>query len=216
MPTCIEINNAPQPNGDFLRLSGRGNESLENALFQHQSHDSSPMVLSDIELSTHTFRSQSYTPPIIETTPIVESNHGEGPDVQALLGAGSNFNVSNFLNGILSESTHPSPSRNVIQKPAEVAESDPFKAMTIGVSLDPWNTYDNSATNNTPLDILQGIVNHQNSPLVGVPLTSDSSHLNFTNVEYSGLAYARNVSDEGEDSDSLEPDSFYSQLLGED
>ena len=137
------------------------------------------------------------------------------------MGAGSNFNVSNFLNGILSESTQfqQSPSRQIIQKQDEVAESDPLAAIAVGVSLDPWNNSDHSSNVNPLEDILQGVMNQPNSPIiVGVPLQCDSSsHLNFANAEYySELAYARNVSDEGEDNDSLEPDSFYNQLLGED
>jgi len=226
MPASIEISNTPPPPqySDFLTFLGSESVTLENSVFQLPLpiNDNSPRTFRDNEIFAPALRSQTYTPPVIETAPSVESNNGGPPDVQAILGSGSNFNVSNFLNGILSESTQyqPSPSRNIVQNQAEVAEPDPLAAMVVGVSLDPWNNSDHS-TNINPLDIiLQSVTNDPTSSpiIVGVPLESNSSsHLNFPTTEfYSELAYARNVSDEGEDSDSLEPDSFYNQLLGED
>ena len=218
-PAWLDVSSTPPPSTDFLGFLGSEHEPLENPLFRLPLHDNSPRPHFDNEVAVPPLRSHTFTPPIIEPSPTAESD-GDAPDVQALLGAGSNFNVSNFLNGILSESTQfqQSPSRQIIQKQDEVAESDPLAAIAVGVSLDPWNNSDHSNVN--PLeDILQGVMNQPNSPIiVGVPLQCDSSsHLNFANAEYySELAYARNVSDEGEDNDSLEPDSFYNQLLGED
>ncbi len=220
MPTCIEKSSTPPPESDFFSLIGSEKVSLENAFFKPPYDDNSPRTLTSNEVFVPPFRSQTFTPPIIQASPTAETNDAEAPDVQALFGAGSNFNVSNFLNGILNESSQcqQSPSRQMLHNPAEVAESDPLAAIAVGVSLDPWNNSDVANTN--PLEnILQGVMNHPSSPIiVGVPLNSDSSsHLNFGSAEYySELAYARNVSDEGEDSDSLEPDSFYNQLLGED
>ena len=220
MPACIEVSSTPPPSTDFLGFLGSEHEPLENPLFRLPLHDNSPRPHFDNEVAVPPLRSHTFTPPIIEPSPTAESD-GDAPDVQALWGAGSNFNVSNFLNGILSESTQfqQSPSRQIIQKQDEVAESDPLAAIAVGVSLDPWNNSDHSSNVNPLEDILQGVMNQPNSPIiVGVPLQCDSSsHLNFANAEYySELAYARNVSDEGEDNDSLEPDSFYNQLLGED
>lgn len=185
--------------------------SLANSLFQPPN----PRTLIGHDLVLP-FRSETFTPPIIELSPTAESNDAEAPDVHALLGAGSNFNVSNFLNGILSESTQcqQTPRGQILHDSADIVESDPLASIVIGVSLDPWSNADVANTNHLE-NILQ--INNPKTP-IGAPLNSDSSsHLNFASTEYySELAYARNVSDEGEDSDSLEPDSFYNQLLGED
>ncbi len=219
-PTCIEMSSAPLPDSDFFSLIGSEKVSLENAFFKPPYDDNSPRTLISNEVFVLPCHSGTFTPPIIQASPTAETNDAEVPDVQALLGAGSNFNVSNFLNGILSESTQcqQSPSRQMLHNPAEIAESDPLAAIAVGVSLDPWNNSD--VANINPLEnILQGVMNHPSPQIsVGVPLNSDSSsHLNFGSAEYySELAYARNISDEEDDSDSLEPDSFYNQLLGED
>ncbi len=210
----MEIMHCPPLNNDLLFLIRSGDISLESSLFQPALYGNSPRAGTDIALSIPLFRSQSFT-----------SNSGEAPDVQALLGAGSNFNVSNFLDRILGDSTQQTPTRNeVVQKPAEVAEAIPFQANTIGVPLDPWNHCDDSINNN-PLSTLGGAVNYQESPMIaGIPLNgnapsllAESPLLNFANVIYAEPAYASIVTDDGGgDSDFLEPDSFYNQLLGED
>jgi hypothetical protein len=220
----MEIMHCPPLNNDLLCLIGSGDISLESSLFQPTLNDNSPRAGTDA-LSIPSFRSQSFTPTVVETPSTTESNSGEAPDVQALLGAGSNFNVSNFLDRILGDSTQQTPTRNeVVQKPAEVAEAIPFQANTIGVPLDPWNHCDDSINNN-PLSTLLGAVNYQESPMIaGIPLNSnapsllaESPLLNFANVIYAEPAYASIVTDDGGgDSDFLEPDSFYNQLLGED
>lgn len=216
-PTSLEVITTPQHNIDLLSLLRSENVLLANSLSQPPNNDDSPRTLIGHNFALP-FLSETFTPPIIESSPTAESNDTNAPDVHALLGAGSNFNVSNFLNGILSESTQcqRTTGGQILNNLADIVESDPLASVAIGVSLDPWSNADVANTNHLE-NILQ--INNLNSPIiVGAPLTSDSSsHLNFASTEYySELAYARNVSDEGEDNDSLEPDSFYNQLLGED
>eukprot|EP00571_Detonula_confervacea_P001333 CAMPEP_0172321840 /NCGR_PEP_ID=MMETSP1058-20130122/44427_1 /TAXON_ID=83371 /ORGANISM="Detonula confervacea, Strain CCMP 353" /LENGTH=2855 /DNA_ID=CAMNT_0013037445 /DNA_START=302 /DNA_END=8869 /DNA_ORIENTATION=+ len=218
----MEIINSPPLNHGLLSLIGSGGDKpLESSLFLTEPNGNSPRASSDSALSIPVFRPQSFTPPILEPSLTTD-----------LFGAGSDFNVSNFLDGILSESTQQAPIRNeVVQKPAEASEPIPFQANTIGVSLDPWNNFDN------PLAALQGAVNHQESTIIaGIPLTSNAPSLlatstpsllatsilqNSANTTYAEPAIASIVSasivsdNGGDDDDFLEPDSFYNQLLGE-
>jgi len=253
----MEIIPSPPPDNDLLLSLIGSNDNLSkqtvlesSPLFQaHHNDHSSPRMGKDSTLSLPpAFRPQSFTPPILEPSPTVidTSNKGsESPDVQALFGAGSNFNVTNFLDGILSESTQPPIIREVVQqKPVEVAKSVPFQAKaTIGgsVSLDPWNSNNpllspDTSNNNDPLAVLQGTVinNHQESSIIaGIPLNSNAPSLlssstssnlqskasSSNTITYAEPAYASViVSDQGggDDDDFLEPDSFYNQLLGED
>ncbi len=145
-------------------------------------------------------------------------------DVKDLLGSDSDFNISNFLDGILSDEP---PITNEAPKPA-LTESNLFQAVA-AVPLDPWNN--SSAANNStaaddPLSTLLGSTSTQgsgNDPSViaGIPLNSGASSLFGSTIQSnnvsSQLAYASLVSDDGEkDNDFNEPDSFYNQLLGED
>mmetsp|Transcript_9090 Transcript_9090/g.15791 ORF Transcript_9090/g.15791 Transcript_9090/m.15791 type:complete len:691 (+) Transcript_9090:1-2073(+) len=223
----VDIIQSSPLNNDLLSFIGNDDKALDSSLFQPQPNGNSPVGTVDNSLSIPHYRPESFTPPLLESSPVATTHaKAEAPDVQALLGAGSNFNVSNFLDGILSDSTQPPPPiRNeVVQKPAEVAEPIPFQAKAIGLSLDPWNN--NSLSDNTnPLAALQGAASQQESSVIaGIPLNTNAPSLlatsklhNATGSTYAEPAYASFVSDEGgEDSDFLEPDSFYNQLLGED
>ena len=232
----MEIVSSPPLNNDLLSLFGSEDKPpLESSsLFIDSPRSGSDGGL-DSGLSIPQFRPQSFTPPILEPPSTADTNGSEAPsDVQALLGAGSNFNVSNFLDGILSDSTPQPPvqppiaASKVIPEPAKVPESIPFQANnTLGRSLDPWNSLDNkNKTNHDPLAALQGAVNQQESSFIaGIPLNNNAPSLlstpepqNTANATYAQPAFASLVvSDEGgDDSDFLEPDSFYNQLLGED
>lgn len=227
----MEIINSPPLNDDLFSLIGGSNRALESSLFQPPPDEGSPRAEgSESALSIPSFRPQSFTPPALETAATTETNSSEqAPDVQALLGAGSNFNVSNFLDGILGDATPQAPPRTEVmqQKPAEALESDPFQAMAMGLSLDPWNSNADDHTNNSdPLAALQGAANHRESPVIaGIPLNSNAPSLlatstlqsNNSSIEYAEPAFASLISDDGgNEEDFLEPDSFYSQLLGED
>ncbi|KAL7554978.1 hypothetical protein ACHAWF_018551 [Thalassiosira exigua] len=228
MPTTIsgmEIMPSPPLNTDLLSLIG-GEEAkppVERTLFHTQPSDSS---YHDHALSMPQFRPQSFTPPDLEQSPTGDTNASEPPEaVRALLGAGSNFNVSNFLDGILSESTQGQ--QPPAQKPAQVAEPIPFvQAQNIGVSLDPWNNSEESKRSGSgsssgsanPLAALRGASDHgESSVIAGIPLNSQTpSLLSTVNATYAKPAYASLISDDGADEgDFVEPDSFYNQLLGE-
>ena len=226
-----DIIHSPPLNNDLLSFIGSSsNTPIESSLFQPPPDDNSPRTASDSALQ---FRPQ-FMPPTLEPSATTETTNSseEAPDVQALLGAGSNFNVSNFLDGILGDPVQQQPPpqpviSEVTQEPTTRASSEstiPFQANTIGVSLDPWNSSENTLSTNNPLAALQGAVGQQESPIIaGIPLNSSnapsllSASNNTANTEYAEPAFARHISDEGEDEgDLLEPDSFYSQLLGED
>lgn len=190
---------------------------------------------SDGSLSVKPFRQQSFTPPIVEPPQSTDTNvNAPYGDVQALLGAGSNFNVSNFLDGILGDSAPQQEQEQapimseVVQKPVEEAESTLFQA---GVSLDPWHSNSMSDGNGTnPLAALRGVAVEQqqqeSSMIAGIPLTGNAPSLLapsktqsniVTNTEEPEPAYAGIASIISDDNDEmLEPDSFYSKLLGED
>ncbi|KAL3815945.1 hypothetical protein ACHAXA_000001 [Cyclostephanos tholiformis] len=221
----MKIMNRQPLNNDLLCLIGRGDKLLESSIFQPPPNGNSPRAGSNIALSSRSFGPQSFTPTKVEPSSKIEINNCEAPDVQTLLGAGSNFNVSNFLDGILGDSTQQTPSRNeVVEKPTEVTEAIPFQANTIGVPLDPWNHCDDSMNSN-PLLGSQGAINYQESPMIaGISLNSsvpsllaEPNLLNFANAIYAEPAFTSVVTDDvGGEGDLLEPDSFYNQLLGED
>ena len=169
------------------------------------------------------------------------NNSDAPPAVQALLGVGNNntFDVSNFLDGILSE---PNTSQQQVQPRIRTESSEaqkPTAQTTIGgISLDPWsgvNSTMKTTNSSNPLAALRGAsTSHDESPSViaGIPLgmgSSGPSLLSATatsSLQSSGNTASYNaepaiasfVSDDGGDGDDgiLEPDSFYSQLLGED
>lgn len=216
----IEIMNSSPLNDGLLSLIGNDSKAPESSLFQSQPSDLSPKASTDSAVPLPLFCPQSFTPPILES----ESKSAEAPDVQALLGAGSDFNVSNFLDGILSDPGHQPPIRNeVATKPMEAPESKLFPTKTVGVSLDPWNN--NLLSHSSSSDLLpRALSNQESSVIAGIPLNSNAPSLlatsklnNKTNTTDTMPAFASLVSDiGGDDSDFLEPDSFYNQLLGED
>ena len=189
----------------------------------------------------------THTSPKIEpkTEPQIEPKTAKKPDVSNLLDpASSDFNVTNFLDGILSESI-PQRSSKVNTSSSSsgeiIGEAIPLGSKPIGVvSLDPWNIMGNeSSSSSDPLAVLQGTVVNQTAndePLIaGIPLTGNVSSL-FGGSANSGSSLlgaaglkpttstssfaepACRVSDDGggeDESVELEPDSFYSQLLGE-
>lgn len=196
----------PLANNDlFTLITGGGDlenieQSLESSLFHGNDH--SPKTTSDNALSIPPFRPQSFTPPILEPSTKIETKNSEqqqqAPDVQTLLGAGSHFNVTNFLDGILSESTHhqhpTTISDEIVQQKLESAEvadpQIPFGATALGaVSLDPWNSIissnSNDPSNNSstksinPLAALRGTVTHQepSSIIAGIPLNNNAPSL---------------------------------------
>lgn len=222
----MEIIQSPPPlnNDDLLSSLIGGTEvvkPLENSsLFQLPSEEISPRV-SESGLSV---KAKSFVPPNLEPSLTTETNSSEAPDVvQSLLGvggsAGSNFNVSNFLDGILDSSTQQQQAAPIRSEPKPVeVEANPFQA--IGISLDPWgNSSDNKSNNNktnNPLAALRGTssYDHEESPVIaGIPLSSNSSSLFATstlqnsNTEHAEPALASVVVDEGTESntDLLEP-----------
>jgi len=178
--------------------------------------------------------------------PQIEPKTAEKPDVSNLLDPNSSdFNVTNFLDGILGDSIPQRPSRvNTSSSSSdEIGEAIPLGSKPIGaVSLDPWNIMGAAESSSSdPLAVLQGTVVNQTAndePLIaGIPLTgnvpslfggsanSGSSLLGSAGIKptastssFAEPAYASLVSDDGggeDESVELEPDSFYSQLLGE-
>lgn len=162
-------------------------------------------------LSTLSFRSQRFG---IESSIVSNSSNDEDTDVQALFGAGSNFNVSNFLDGILGDSTSTQITTplftEVETKPIEsssAADNTSFQANSISIPLDLWNHSDQEP----PTTMITGIPLKINV----LPLLSE----NYTNVIFAEPAYASVVAEDdgaGDSDDFLEPDSFYLNLLGED
>ncbi len=215
-----EIMHCPKLNNDLVYSVERGDESLNSSLFQLPPSGNSPKAGGEIALSTSTYSSHFFTPTLVEPSSNIEVNDIEAPDVRSLLGAGTNFNVSNFLDGILGDSIQQTPARNeVLEKPAVVTEAIPFQTNTTGVPLDPWNHRD-SLINNHHLLASQGAINYRESLSLNsnVPsLLAESNLLNFANAIYAEPAYASVFTDDdGEDDDFAEPDSYYNQLLGED
>ena len=248
IPGVKIVQSPPVSNNDLLSLIGssdRGSSDKQlsegSSLFQPPSEELSPRFSSESGLSV---RAQPFVPPNLEpsrttTTTTKETNNSEPKrnDVQALFGAGSNFNaegsnfnVSNFLDGILGDDPNPNQQQapdirsEAVSKPIEPPSWD-----GIGVSLDPWgnNSSDNKPTTgktSNPLAALRSTDSHEESPIIaGISLSSNQPSLFATttllssnNVEYAQPALARMISEEKEENDDLlEPDSFYSNLLGE-
>ena len=187
----------PPPDDSFSRAS------IENI---------APLSVNNIApLPALSFRSQSFgiESSLVSNNSIVSNNsNDEGTDVQALLGAGSNFNISNFLDGLLGDST----STQITTPLFTEAESKPIESSTsditsFSVPLDPWNHSDQEPST---------------AMIAGIPLNNNVLPLlseNYTNVIFAEPAYASFVADDdgaGDSDDFLEPDSFYNNLLGED
>ena len=225
------------PLNDLMYLLKNNDQTPQSVLFPAHISDNSLNYREDSENSilNSTLRPPSLTPPISESSHAAETHEEAPEDVQALLGAGSNFNVMNFLDGILSE-TSQQPNRNDETKDVAAKESiPPFQSQSAGVPLDPWNTSTNSTSIDNSLatiigritDVevtaLQGQNDHHETIIAGIPLNSNAPPLLTSsafqgNSAYAELTYASLVTEvDEEESDSfLEPDSFYSQLLGED
>jgi len=177
----------------------------------------SPRSSNEDIMSFLDMRHSSSTPPLMHKSQSKE-------DVKDLLGTGNDFNISHFLDGILSDEP---PITNEAPPPART-ESNPFQAVA-AVPLDPWNNSlsANATSADDPLSTLLGSATTQgsgndSSVIAGIPLNSGASSLFGNTIQSSHVsaepAYASLVSDDGEkDNDTFnEPDSFYNQLLGED
>jgi hypothetical protein len=165
-------------------------------------------------------------PPLLDRS---ESDVGEGADethddVEGLFGTGSNFNVMSFLDGIMNDAQRSTqPEEETYNKTAAAATS---------VSLDPWNALAPPSNRSNPLATIIGRISDVEATalqsqddqheIAGIPLssnapsllTSSALHSSISNVEPTYASYATEVQDD--DDGFLEPDSFYSQLLGED
>lgn len=203
----------------------------ESFPIEHSSNNSiqdTPVrTISDNSIRFSGLRPPSLTPPVLES--LSTETHD---DVHTLLGANSDFNVTSFLDGLLSDSTQTERSTdNMIDTPALSAEPlIHFNASA--VPLDPWNSSSESSRNNPLAAVIGKISNaesmedeyNQETVIAGIPLkTSTPSLLTpsaFQNVgSFAEPAYASLVSERNDEDDTdsfLEPDSFYNQLLGED
>eukprot|EP00804_Cyclotella_cryptica_P011397 CCRYP_016060-RA/>CCRYP_016060-RA protein AED:0.17 eAED:0.17 QI:126/1/1/1/1/1/4/2069/2789 len=168
----------------------------------------------------------SLTPPLID----LEKSHSDIPEiidkstgVHDLLGSGSNFNVMSFLDIIMKDSTNQTQPEEVYNATATAANPVP---------LDPWNSLSRPSTRRNPLATIIGRISDveatafqgqdEHHEIAGIPLNSDAPSLLSPSALQSNIAsieptYARLASEvDDDDNDSfLEPDSFYSQLLGE-
>lgn len=214
MPSQPLLLSAVGSSGDEMPLvSSLFRPSPDNSFSRASIENIAPLsVDNSTPLSALSFRSQRFG---IESLIVSNSSNDEDTDVQALFGAGSNFNVSNFLDGILGDSTStqittPLFTSEVETKPIEsssTADNTSFQANSISVPLDPWNHSDQEP---------------QTTMIAGIPLKSNVLPLlseNYTNVIFAEPAYACFVADDdgaGDSDDFLEPDSFYNNLLGED
>ena len=206
----------------------------DNMLFRAPSTDDpqSPPATALSDISMH-IRPSSTTPPLLESLSATDCNDEAPDDVQTLLGASSNFNVTNFLDGLLSDSMHQQSRNDQAQEaPMSTEALDLFNASA--VPLDPWNpSFASESPRNNPLaaiigrisdeqdTALRGEEDHHETLIAGIPLSSNTPTLLSPSAlqnagDYAEPAYASFVNEREEDDESLEPDSFYSQLLGED
>ena len=181
--------------------------------------DSSPKTRNEDIMSFLDMRPASTSPPLM---PKPQSSE----DVQDLFASSNDdFNIGNFLDGILSDEP-PTPVVNrETPKPHTRTESNPFQPVA-AVPLDPWNNSSANSSTEDPLAALIGSTSTQgsrndSSVIAGISLNSNAPTLFGTTIQNdtaaSEPAYASLISDDGEkDNDTfLEPDSFYNQLLGE-
>lgn len=150
---------------DLLAAFGISENAPESSLFP----------VSSVDRSSHSFRENSelsvssqlngvesllmpQTSANLDPPNLVNTADDEAPDVRALLGTSSGFNVTNFLDGILNETAQPqnfldgilNEAAHTQVKPADkpktiVTEANgPFlasaKTNPVGVPLDPWNS----------------------------------------------------------------------------
>lgn len=156
------------------------------------------------------------SPPLLEPSQPsnVAGSHDES-GVEDLIGTGNNFDVMNFLDGIMNDAKKPTSS-------TEPANS---------VSLDPWNSLSRKSSRINPLAAIIGRISdveattlrgrNEEHEIAGIPLASNiqslltpstlQSNISGNEPMYASIATQAREDDE----DLLEPDSFYSQLLGE-
>ena len=157
------------------------------------------------------------SPPLLEPSQSsdVAGSHDESAGVEDLIGTGNNFDVMNFLDGIMNDAKKPTPS------------SEP----TNSVSLDPWNSLSQKSSRSNPLAAIIGRISDveattlqghdEEHEIAGIPLASNTPSLLTpstlqNNISSNEPMYASIATQAREDEeDFLEPDSFYSQLLGE-
>ena len=144
-------------------------------------------------------------------------------ETQVLLGTSSSFNVINFLDGIMNDSTRQTP-------PEEPVQSENVVPVANLVSRDPWSSRTEESPRNNPLAAIIGRISDieattlrgqdEQMEIAGIPLTSNipslltSSSRQNSGTEPTYTSFATEVQNDDEN-DFLEPDSFYSQLLGE-
>jgi hypothetical protein len=167
-------------------------------------------------------------PPLLEQTQsdladVVDESSG----VHDLLGSGNSFNVMTFLDGIMND-----PSRQTQpEEPVQSATAAAAAAATNPVSLDPWNSLTQSSPRSNPLAAIIGRISDveattlrgqdEQHEIAGIPLTSNTPSLltpsalqsNISGIEPIYASLATEVYQQDDDG-FLEPDSFYSQLLG--
>ena len=229
----VDIIHSPQlmDNDLVSSLALMGGRGVESSLFAAQFSDNCPRSAngSGSALSIPTFHPQTFVPPTLEPSTTAETMSSEAAaaadDVLTLLGTGSNFNVSNFLDGLGIKNEEP----QAPERPATV-RANPF-----GPSLDPWSSAGDLPRSvgrrrcSDPLAALCGVETASlESPIIaGIPFngntpsllatlqTSAAAASTFAEPTYTSIASI--VSDDcgGGEDDFLEPDSFYSQLLGE-
>jgi len=200
---------------------------IEHSSNNNSIEDTPVRTLSDNSIRFSGLRPPSLTPPVLES--LSTETHD---DVHILLGANSDFNVTSFLDGLLSDSTQTQQSiDNMNETPALSAEPlIHFNASA--VPLDPWNSSSESSRNNPLAAVIGKISNaesmddeyNQETVIAGIPLKTNTPSLltpsAFQNVgSFAEPAFASLVSERNDEDDTdsfLEPDSFYNQLLGED
>ncbi len=189
-------------------------------------HDTPVRALSDSSVRFSSLRTSTLTPPVLESM-----STDTPDDVQILLGTNNNFNVTNFLDGLLNDSTQPQQRSDLMSETPALSAEPLIHFNTSAVPLDPWNSSSELSRNNPLAAVIGKISNaesidddyNQDTLIAGIPLNSNTPSLlspSFQNVgSFAETAYASFVSernDEDEADSFLEPDSFYNQLLGED
>jgi hypothetical protein len=179
--------------------------------------------------------SELLPPPPSLTPPLLDLDHSqsdfpeiieESTGVKDLLGSESSFNVMSFLDIIMNDSANQTQPEEVYNVTAAAA------AAANPVPLDPWNSQSRPSLRRNPLATIIGRISDveatafqgqgEHHEIAGIPLNSDAPSLlspsalqsNIAGIEPTYASLASEVHEDENDS-FLEPDSFYSQLLGE-
>jgi len=163
--------------------------------------DSSPRSSNEDIMSFLDMRQSNFTPPLMQKSQSKE-------DVNDLLGTSNDFNISHFLDGILSDASEPPISNHEAPMQHARTDSNPFQAVA-AVPLDPWNNISaaNATPTEDPLSTLLGSATTQgsgndSSVIAGIPLNSGASSLFGSTIQSNNvsteLAYASLVSDDVE------------------